>query len=181
LHRWAQIGVAGGVVSVNLSARQLASPDLVGNVVGAMAAAGIEPGQLSFEITESVLMDDVDFSIEILRALKDVGVGLAIDDFGTGYSSLSYLKRLPLDAIKLDRAFVQNLDESTVDQQIVGAVVQMARALGMTVVAEGVETEGQRARLRELGCHVLQGYYFARPMPAEEMSAMLAAQRDGRS
>jgi EAL domain-containing protein (putative c-di-GMP-specific phosphodiesterase class I) len=150
-------------------------------VAQALASSGLDPARLALEITETVLLGETGAAVQTLDQLNALGVRVFLDDFGTGYSSLSYLKRLPLDAIKLDRAFVQNLDESTVDQQIVGAVVQMARALGMTVVAEGVETEGQRARLRELGCHVLQGYYFARPMPAEEMSAMLAAQRDGRS
>jgi len=166
-------------VSVNVSGRQLLEDDTPGIVAQALASSGLDPARLALEITETVLLGDTTAAVQTLDQLNAHGVRVFLDDFGTGYSSLSYLKRLPLDAIKLDRAFVQGLDESTVDQQIVGAVVQMARALGMTVVAEGVETEGQRARLRELGCHVLQGYYFARPMPAEEMSAMLAAQRNG--
>jgi diguanylate cyclase (GGDEF)-like protein/PAS domain S-box-containing protein len=179
LHRWAQIGVAGGVVSVNLSARQLASPDLVGNVVGAMAAAGIDPGQLSFEITESVLMDDVDFSIEILRALKDIGVGLAIDDFGTGYSSLSYLRRFPVDTLKMDRSFINRLAAGAPDVAIVSAVIGLGQALGLTVTAEGVETVEQLRVLADLGCDAAQGYLFARPIPASEVPAFVALDRTG--
>jgi diguanylate cyclase (GGDEF)-like protein/PAS domain S-box-containing protein len=166
-------------VSVNVSGRQLLEDDMPAMVAQALASSGLDPARLALEITETVLLGDTSAAVQTLDQLNALGVRVFLDDFGTGYSSLSYLKRLPLDAIKLDRAFVQGLDESTVDQQIVGAVVQMARALGMTAIAEGVETEGQRARLRELGCHVLQGYFFARPMPAEEMSVMLAVQCNG--
>jgi diguanylate cyclase (GGDEF)-like protein/PAS domain S-box-containing protein len=161
-------------VSVNVSGRQLLEDDIPALVAEALASSGLDPARLAVEITETVLLGDTSTAVETLDRLNALGVRVFLDDFGTGYSSLSYLKRLPLDAVKLDRAFVHGLDESGVDQQIVGAVVQMARALGMTVVAEGVETEGQRDRLRELGCHVLQGYHFARPMPAEAMTARLA-------
>jgi EAL domain-containing protein (putative c-di-GMP-specific phosphodiesterase class I) len=145
-------------------------------VAEVLASSGLDPARLAVEITETVLLGETSAAVETLDQLNALGVRIFLDDFGTGYSSLSYLKRLPLDAVKLDRAFVRGLEESSVDQQIIGAVVQMARALGMTVVAEGVETEGQCRRLRELGCHVLQGYYFARPMPAEDMTATLTAQ-----
>jgi EAL domain-containing protein (putative c-di-GMP-specific phosphodiesterase class I) len=148
-------------------------------VAAALASSGLDPARLAVEITESVLLGETSAAVKVLTELNALGVRIFLDDFGTGYSSLSYLKRLPFDAVKLDRAFVRGLDESSVDQQIIGAVVQMVRALGMTVIAEGVETEAQRTRLRELGCHVLQGYYFARPMPAAEMTAMLGAQRNG--
>ena len=167
-------------VSVNVSGLQLLQDDAPAMVAGALAASGLDPTRLAVEITETVLLGETGAAVKALTELNALGVRVFLDDFGTGYSSLSYLKRLPFDAVKLDRAFVHGLDESSVDQQIIGAVVQMARALGMTVVAEGVETEGQRRRLRELGCHVLQGYYFARPMPAEEMTAVLAAEdREG--
>jgi diguanylate cyclase (GGDEF)-like protein/PAS domain S-box-containing protein len=166
-------------VSVNVSGHQLLSDDAPAMVAGALASSGLDPARLAVEITETVLLGETSAAVKVLTQLNALGVRIVLDDFGTGYSSLSYLKRLPFDAVKLDRLFVRGLDESSVDQQIIGAVVQMARALRMTVVAEGVETEGQRRRLRELGCHVLQGYYFARPMPAEEMTAMLAAQGDG--
>ncbi len=166
-------------VSVNVSGHQLLSDDAPAMVAEALASSGLDPARLAVEVTETVLLGETSAAVTALTQLNALGVRIFLDDFGTGYSSLSYLKRLPFDAVKLDRAFVHGLDESSVDQQIVGAVVQMVRALGMTVVAEGVETESQRDRLRELGCHVLQGYYFARPMPAEEMTAMLSAQGNG--
>ncbi|HEV7461863.1 MAG TPA: EAL domain-containing protein [Solirubrobacteraceae bacterium] len=174
-----QAGVCRGRpyrVSVNVSAQQLLEDDAPAMVAEALASSGLDPARLAVEITESVLLDETCAAVEMLDRLNALGARVFLDDFGTGYSSLSYLKRLPLDAVKLDRAFVHGLEESSVDQQIVGAVVQMARALGMTVVAEGVETEGEGRRLRELGCHVLQGFYFARPMPPEEMTALLRAQ-----
>jgi diguanylate cyclase (GGDEF)-like protein/PAS domain S-box-containing protein len=177
LYHWSRIGVSGGVVSVNLSARQLAAPDLVGNVLGAIASAGIEPGRLSFEITESVLMDDVDFSIQILRDLKDIGVGLAIDDFGTGYSSLSYLERFPVDALKIDRSFITRLAADAADSAIVSAVMALGHALGLTVTAEGVETEDQLRVLADLGCDAAQGYLFARPIPASDLPAFVTRDR----
>jgi diguanylate cyclase (GGDEF)-like protein/PAS domain S-box-containing protein len=166
-------------VSVNVSGHQLLQDDAPAMVADALASSGLDPARLAVEITETVLLGDTGAAVKALTALNALGVRVFLDDFGTGYSSLSYLKRLPFDAVKLDRAFVHGLDESSVDQQIIGAVVQMARALGMTVVAEGVETDGQRRHLRELGCHVLQGYYFARPMPAEQMTAVLAAAGNG--
>lgn len=166
-------------VSVNVSGHQLLGDDAPAMVAAALASSGLDPSRLAVEITETVLLGESSAAVDALDRLHALGIGVFLDDFGTGYSSLSYLKRLPLDAVKLDRAFVHGLDESSVDRQIVGAVVQMARALGLTVVAEGVETAGQCRRLHELGCHVLQGYYFARPMPAEEMTALLAAEGGG--
>jgi diguanylate cyclase (GGDEF)-like protein/PAS domain S-box-containing protein len=166
-------------VSVNVSGHQLLSDDAPAMIAEALASSGLDPARLAVEITETVLLGETSAAVKVLTALNALGVRIFLDDFGTGYSSLSYLKRLPFDAVKLDRAFVRGLDESSVDQQIIGAVVQMVRALGMTVVAEGVETEAQRTRLGELGCHVLQGYHFARPMPAEQMSGMLVAECSG--
>jgi diguanylate cyclase (GGDEF)-like protein/PAS domain S-box-containing protein len=166
-------------VSVNVSGHQLLSDDAPAMVAEALASSGLDPARLAVEITETVLLGETSAAVKVLTALNALGVRIFLDDFGTGYSSLSYLKRLPFDAVKLDRAFVRGLDESSVDQQIIGAVVQMVRALGMTVVAEGVETEAQRTRLAELGCHVLQGYHFARPMPAAQMTGMLVAECSG--
>jgi EAL domain-containing protein (putative c-di-GMP-specific phosphodiesterase class I) len=177
LHHWSRIGLDGGVVSVNLSGRQLSSPDLVGNVLGAIAAAGIDPSRLSFEITESVLMEDVDRSIEVLRRLKDIGVGLAIDDFGTGYSSLSYLERFPVDALKIDRSFVSRLGTPGADGAIVSAVMALGHALGLAVTAEGVETAEQLQILADLGCDSAQGYLFARPIPPTELLAFVNGER----
>jgi diguanylate cyclase (GGDEF)-like protein/PAS domain S-box-containing protein len=177
LRHWSRLGVSGGVVSVNLSGRQLSSPDLVGNVLGAIAAAGIDPSQLSFEITESVLMEDVERSIAILRTLKDIGVGLAIDDFGTGYSSLAYLERLPVDTLKIDRSFVSRLGIEAADSAIVTAVMALGHALGLSVIAEGVETDEQLRILGDLGCDAAQGYLFARPIPPNEFPAFVTATR----
>ena len=166
-------------VSVNVSGHQLLQDDAPAMVATALASSGLDPTRLAVEITETVLLGEATAAVEALTRLRALGVSTFLDDFGTGYSSLSYLKLLPLDAVKLDRSFVSGLEESRVDQQIVGAIVQMARALEMTVVAEGVENDAQRRRLCELGCQTLQGYYFARPMPAAEMTAILAAQNDG--
>ena len=171
LHHWSRVGVRGGVVSVNLSGRQLTSPDLVGNVLGAIATAGIDPSQLSFEITESVLMEDVDRSAMVLRSLKDIGVGLAIDDFGTGYSSLSYLERFPVDTLKIDRSFISRLGSDATDSAIVSAVTTLGHALGLVVTAEGVETAEQLRILADLGCDAAQGYLFARPIPPSDLAA----------
>jgi EAL domain-containing protein (putative c-di-GMP-specific phosphodiesterase class I) len=155
------------MLSVNLSARQLSAGSFATSVSQAMRRNGIDPSCLSFEITESVLMEDVEFSIESLVGLKALGVRMAVDDFGTGYSSLAYLKRLPLDSLKIDRAFVDGLGTDPNDSAIVAAVVAMAGALGLAVTAEGVETDQQLDELRRLGCAFAQGYRFARPLDAE--------------
>jgi diguanylate cyclase (GGDEF)-like protein/PAS domain S-box-containing protein len=160
-------------VSVNLSTRQLADRQLVERVSEVLRQTGVEPACLSLEITESVLMQEVDSSIERLHALRALGVGLHLDDFGTGYSSLSYLRRFPLDVLKLDRSFVSGLGTDTEAPTIAAAIIEMARALGLTVIAEGVETKAQLASLRSLGCHSAQGYYFARPLPADAVTAFL--------
>jgi diguanylate cyclase (GGDEF)-like protein/PAS domain S-box-containing protein len=177
LHHWSRIGVNGGVVSVNLSGRQLSSSDLLGNVLGAIAAAGIEPSQLAFEITESVLMEDVDHSIQVLRSLKDIGVGLAIDDFGTGYSSLAYLERFPVDGLKIDRSFIARLGTDAADSAIVSAVMALGHALGLAVTAEGVETVEQLRILADLGCDAAQGYFFARPIAPSDLPGFVTADR----
>ena len=135
----------------------------------------MEPHRLSLEITESLLVEDVDTATTMLHALKALGVQLELDDFGTGYSSLSYLKRFPLDALKLDRTFVSGLGTDRTEVAIAAAIITMARALGMEVVAEGVENTDQLACLRELECPLGQGFYFARPMPAEEVPEFLGA------
>ncbi|MBW3668996.1 MAG: EAL domain-containing protein [Actinobacteria bacterium] len=162
-------------VSVNLSARQFAAPDLVPSVAAALRDAGLPPSRLWLEITESVLMDEAEATIETLQALRGLGVHLSIDDFGTGYSSLSYLKRFPVDVLKIDRSFVDGLGADAEDEAIVTAVVRLAHALDLQVVAEGVETGAQLAELRRLGCNAVQGYYFAHPQPASEMGEMLTA------
>ena len=172
-------GAADLVVSVNLSARQFAQADLVPTVAAIIDDTGLDPAALELEITESVVMDQSEASIERLQALRALGVQLVLDDFGTGYSSLSYLRRLPLDTIKVDRSFVSGLGldgrDATVDQPIVQAVISLAHGLGISVVAEGIEGPGQLACLQDLACDRGQGFYFARPLPPEELEAILAA------
>ena len=152
---------------VNLSARQIAQPTLVDLVVGALERGGLEPPSLCLEITETALMADPAAGLKVLQDLRALGVRLAIDDFGTGYSSLSYLKRFPVDVLKIDRSFVDGLGEDPEDTAIVTAIISLSRALGLRVVAEGVETRRQLDELRRLGCDRAQGFMFARPRPAQ--------------
>ncbi len=156
-------------VSVNLSARQFGDPDLVQVVAGALAAAGLSGDALCLEITESVLMEEAEATVETLRALKALGVRLSVDDFGTGYSSLGYLKRFPVDVLKVDRSFVNGLADDPEDEAIVAAVIGLAQALKLEVVAEGVETPDQLRKLRELGCDAVQGYLCGRPCPPGDL------------
>jgi diguanylate cyclase (GGDEF)-like protein len=164
----------GLAISVNLSARQFAEAALIPNVAAILDHAGLDPGLLELEITESVVMDQSEASIERLRALQALGVRLVLDDFGTGYSSLSYLRRLPLDTIKIDRSFVSELGgDDPADGPIVQAVIALAHGLGIDVVAEGIETATQLEALRDLACDRGQGYWFARPLPDLAIEALL--------
>ena len=154
---------------MNLSARQLAEPGLVDIVRAILDETGVPPHRLCLEITESVLMDDIEPAIDALLALKQLGVRLAIDDFGTGYSSLSYLGRYPVDVLKIDRSFVSGLGADPAATVIVSAAVNLAHALGLSVVAEGVESEDALIILRALRCDRAQGYYWSRPQPAHKL------------
>ena len=171
--RWEQMGLAGPAASieVNLSARQVDHPDLVGSVERALRDSGVAPDRVVLEITESALMDDARSALRVLQRLKDLGVSLAIDDFGTGYSSLGYLQQFPLDVLKIDKSFVAGLGTEPGGAEIVAAVVGLAHALGLRVVAEGVETHRQLAALQDLGCDFAQGYLFSPPVPAAELVA----------
>jgi diguanylate cyclase (GGDEF)-like protein len=162
-------------VSVNLSARELADPELLSFVRAALAESGIDPSTLRLELTESTLLEETETPEVGLEGLTDLGVRLILDDFGTGFSSLGYLKRLPLSGIKLDRAFVENLTEDGEDAAIVRAVTDMASALGLEVCAEGVETAEQLAVVRELGCTHAQGFHFSQPLPADGIHEQLGA------
>lgn len=152
-------------VAVNLSPVQFRQEDLVETVHSVLARHGLPPGRLMLEITEGVLIDDTSRALAMLRALKQLGVGLALDDFGTGYSNLTYLRVLPLDCIKIDKSFVQDLGTSPQVDAIVRAIIAMGDALGLGVTAEGVETEAQLAFLRAHGCDEAQGFLLARPRP----------------
>jgi diguanylate cyclase (GGDEF)-like protein len=167
-----ELGVRLGV-SVNLSARQFQDGELVEIVREALAAADLPAWRLCLEVTETLAMRDIDWTIQTLQRLKDIGVRVAIDDFGTGHSSLNYLKRFPIDVVKIDGSFVHDIDTSVVDNAIVTAVVMLAQTLQITTVAECVESAGQLTKLRQLGCTLIQGYLFAKPMPAAQMSSWL--------
>ena len=174
---WADgTGVDSLVVAVNLSARQLTAPGLIALVADVLARNRWPAPHLTLELTESILIDDGDTSIRVLEDLKRLGVNLAIDDFGTGYSSLSYLHRFPVDIVKVDRAFVTPLQADGQGSPVATAVVHMARALGLIASAEGVEDTVQLAGLRSLGCDWAQGFLFAKPLPPDEVAALLASQ-----
>jgi EAL domain-containing protein (putative c-di-GMP-specific phosphodiesterase class I) len=160
-------------VCVNLSARQLREPRLVDDVRNALRVNGLPPRALCLELTESIVMENLT-EAATLQTLRALGVRLSIDDFGTGYSSLAYLKRLPLDYVKIDRAFIDGLDRGdTSDESLVAAIVAMAGALGMVTIGEGVETAAQERRLITLGCGAAQGYRYSRPVAAEQVPDML--------
>jgi EAL domain-containing protein (putative c-di-GMP-specific phosphodiesterase class I) len=161
------------VVAVNLSTRQFRRPDLVEVVAFMLRETGLDPRLLKLEITESAVMADAETAVATLRRLKDLGVGLAIDDFGTGYSSLNYLRHFPVDALKIDRAFVAGLGRDAGDAAIVAAVIGLANTLGLRVVAEGIETIEQVGLLRTMGCEQGQGYRFGRPQPVGPTEALL--------
>jgi len=161
------------VVSVNVSARQLAQAAFAAEVREILARTGLRPDCLELELTESALIEDIEHTAAVLRELKRLGVKLAVDDFGTGYSSLAYLRRFPIDVLKLDRSFLMQQDENVATVDFVKAFVDMAHALGMAVVAEGVETAEVLAFLRAAHCDQAQGYYLARPMPLARLQALV--------
>jgi diguanylate cyclase (GGDEF)-like protein len=162
------------IVRVNVSARQLTDPGLTAVVAEALEAGELPPDRLCLEVTESVVMEDAERSIAALEGIRALGVTVALDDFGTGYSSLSYLRRLPIDGLKIDRSFIRGLGQEAEDESIVASVIELARALGVDVVAEGVETREQHDRLRAGGCDTMQGFLFARPQPAADVAALMA-------
>ena len=163
-------------LSVNLSAAGLSDPDIGGRVRHALQRSGLDPSLLRVEVTEQVVVDDVATAISRLADLERLGVAVAIDDFGTGFSSLSYVHRLPADVLKIDKSFIDDVARSAQASSVVGGVVMLARSLGMTTVAEGVETADQAREAADLGCDELQGFGYARPMPAEEVVGLLGAQ-----
>ncbi len=160
-------------ISVNLSARQFRHPNLVEMIGTVLQETGFNPTQLAIELTETSVMENVDAAIQTLESLKSLGMDISIDDFGTGYSSLNYLRRLPLDVLKIDRSFVNQVTESDRDAAIASAIISMAKSLNLKVIAEGVETAGQLAFLQAQGCHLIQGYLFSRPLPLAAMQALL--------
>ena len=177
--RWQRHAAPGGhfKVAVNVSARQLDSslPRLVRDV---LRRVGLPGAALTLEMTESVLMERTDEVVELLRRIKTLGVRVAVDDFGTGYSSLSYLSRFPVDILKVDKSFVAQVDQEDGRGELVRTIVRLGESLRLETVAEGIETAGQRAALEAMGCTFGQGFLFARPMPADELDELLAAEAD---
>jgi diguanylate cyclase (GGDEF)-like protein/PAS domain S-box-containing protein len=170
---WQQAGLGDLRVAVNLSPRQFTQKALVQSIADVLHATGLEPRFLELELTESMVMGDVDNAIAILRNLKGLGVHIAIDDFGTGYSSLSYLRRFPIDILKIDQSFVNDLTVNADDAAIVGSIISLAHSLRLQVIAEGVETAEQLAFLHTHGCDQMQGYYFSRPIGPDAFGLML--------
>ncbi|MFC6672264.1 putative bifunctional diguanylate cyclase/phosphodiesterase [Marinobacterium aestuariivivens] len=180
--QWNRDSLTPVPVSVNLSPRQLRDPDLIGAVCDALQHSGLPPELLELEITETVVIEDINRVLGTLHELRDMGISISVDDFGTGYSSLIYLKKLPVDTVKIDRSFVNDVPGSTDDEYLIEAIISMAHSLRLRVVAEGVETEEQRAFLQRLGCDELQGYLLGRPGSAETMIGLTRDRsRDGAS
>jgi diguanylate cyclase (GGDEF)-like protein/PAS domain S-box-containing protein len=162
-------------ISVNVSARQLQCPKLAKIVEGVLRETGLEPRRLYLDVTETVYVKLLESNTSTLDELRRLGVGISIDDFGVGYSSLSYLKRLPADVLKIDKSFVRRLEKNSQDSAIVRMVIELAHTLGIEVVAEGVENEVQATQLKGMGCDMAQGYYFAKPLPPEDIPALLSS------
>ncbi len=173
--RWRSAGMLKPLVAVNLSALQFKRGDIEASVASALELAGLEPAMLELELTESILIGDTENVLATVKRLKLTGVKLSIDDFGTGYSSLSYLKRFEVDKLKIDQSFIRDLATDAEDAAIVRAIIQMARSLGLRTIAEGVETKQVADLLRQYHCDEVQGYFYARPMPAEDFMAFIAA------
>jgi diguanylate cyclase (GGDEF)-like protein/PAS domain S-box-containing protein len=177
--RWREIYGVALAIGVNLSARQFQQPGLAEEIEEIVALVGVDPAQLCLEITESLAMQDVARTSNVLTQLKALGVRVAIDDFGTGYSALGYLASFPIDIVKIDRSFVDGIDIDPVKSAIVSAVFNLSQALGCTTVVEGIETTAELEHLRSLGCTVAQGFLFARPQPARMLGRLLSREHDG--
>jgi len=173
--RWLAAGLPAPRIAVNVSALQLRRKSFVEDIVGAVREMGTDGGGLDLEITESLLMSDVDESIRKLRSLRETGMHIALDDFGTGYSSLAYLSKLPVDTLKIDRGFVHGMTEKSEDTSIISIIISLAQALRLKTVAEGVESEQQAQLLRLLRCDQAQGYLFSPPVSVERIEALLKA------
>jgi EAL domain-containing protein (putative c-di-GMP-specific phosphodiesterase class I) len=166
LAQWAKRpDMAHLTIAVNVSAKQMHLADFVDQVLAVVARSGANPKRLKLELTESLLVTNVETTIGKMTQLKAHGIGFSLDDFGTGYSSLSYLKRLPLDQMKIDQSFVREILTDPNDAAIARMVVALAQSMGLNVIAEGVEQEAQRELLAQIGCHAYQGYLFCRPLP----------------
>lgn len=173
--RWRSAANRSLIISVNLSSKHFTQPDLVETVKHTLKETGLDPRCLKLEITESAVMDNAEDAASTLQALRQIGVQLSIDDFGTGYSSLSYLHRFPIDTLKVDRSFVMRMGANGENSEIVKTIITLSQNLGLSVIAEGVETIDQLETLRALGCSYGQGYFFAKPLPLEEIDEIMRA------
>jgi EAL domain-containing protein (putative c-di-GMP-specific phosphodiesterase class I) len=173
--KWLDAGIDDLRFAVNISGSQLRQGRFAEVVQSALADAKLSPRHLTLEITESVIMEHARETVAVLRQLKEIGVNLAIDDFGTGYSSLSYLKRFPVDTLKIDYSFTRDITQNADGASIVSGIIALAHSLRLKVVAEGVETEAQRAFLIREGCDYIQGYYLSEPKPADEFQRTVLA------
>jgi EAL domain-containing protein (putative c-di-GMP-specific phosphodiesterase class I) len=170
---WQDRGFPPLLMSVNLSPRQFRQKDLVETISGILGEAGLDPRFLELEITEGAIMHQADQAVALLEQLHRLGVQLSVDDFGTGYSSLAYLKRFPVQTLKIDQSFVRDLTTDADGAGIVEAVIAMAKSLKLRAIAEGVETKEQLASLAKLKCNEYQGYYFSKPVPAQDLVRLL--------
>ena len=170
---WYEMGLNPGKLSLNLSVKQLKEEDFIRNLKSLMEKIGCEASKLELEVTEGHVMENPEESIKMLHQIRDLGISLSIDDFGTGYSSLAYLKKLPINKIKIDQSFVQGLPEDEEDAAIVKAVIAFAKSLNLKIIAEGVEEKAQRDFIVENGCQYIQGYYYSKPLPADEMKELI--------
>lgn len=173
---WQRLGYRPLRLAVNFSAQQFRQPDLVRRIETVLQETGFDPRLLEMELTESVFMENMEAAIELLVDLKARGIQIAIDDFGTGYSSLSYLKNFPIDRIKIAQEFVRDIPADPNDMAIVSATIALADSLGLKLIAEGVETLEQFKFLQKQGCQEMQGYYFSRPLPADQVAAFCSQQ-----
>jgi EAL domain-containing protein (putative c-di-GMP-specific phosphodiesterase class I) len=164
-------------MAVNLSARQLQRPEIVGEIAQTLQEAELHPHSLVLEITESVMMQDMDLSIQRLAELKELGVRLAVDDFGTGYSSLNYIRRFPVDILKVDKSFVDGVDEGGEESALTAAIIELAGILRLRPVAEGIEHADQLDKLLALRCDLGQGFYFAEPLPLAGVDDLLTTRQ----
>ena len=178
IRAWQENGIEGISVAINVSSRQFCHGDLLESVLSIVNETEIRPECLELEITESLLMSDVDETIKALRAFKAAGLRISVDDFGTGYSSLNYLKQFPLDSLKIDRSFVQELHQNRDDAAICAAILAMAKELGLSVVAEGVELEEQLEFLRRHNCDQVQGFLFSQPLAPDLCEELFRTYRD---
>jgi EAL domain-containing protein (putative c-di-GMP-specific phosphodiesterase class I) len=173
LKEWQQVTRKPISMSVNLSAKQFSGVNFLSTVKEIINDSGIDKRFLTLELTESILLGDIETKLKVMKSLKSMGLKLSIDDFGTGYSSLNYLRKLPLDELKIDRSFIMELSKSNVNRAIVSTIVFLARSLKLSTVAEGIEDKKELEFLKKIGCLQYQGFYFSRPVPPDELLKLL--------